>query len=399
MEGKDKFEKLIISYLLGELNEQDETSVLERINSDKQSRQLFEELRKTVALVGLKNTSDKVDIDKEWSSFEEARLRKEHPAIFMNEAERFGNEVIREVNLKRKNRIFRTIAFTAVAASVILAIGWGWSLLHQQAKLQPGLATTSSTPEEKKPVVKRITRHLKNNSATAKQFFLQDGSEVMLAANSELILHEPFDSDRRDIRLKGSAYFKVAKDKSKPFTVFSEGISTTALGTRFTVTAFENSNRIRVTLHEGKVVVKGVEQLQGKVKKDYYLAPGQEFVFDKKKPATLAARVINAASLPERERNTIQGYDRNDLAKDHPSIPRFGKGSWYMFNNQSLGHVFEQLQNMYKTEIVYNKEEIAKIYFIGTFSKTDSLEGVLRQIVLVNSLKLTKENNRFIITK
>lgn len=398
MEGKDKFEKLIISYLLGELNEEDESIVLEQINSDKQSRQLFEELRKTVTIVELRNTIDKVDIDKEWSSFEEARIRKEHPAIFSNEAERFGNEVIREVNLKRENRIFRTIAFTAIAASVMLAIGWGWSLLHQKAPVQSELAT-SKTTEEAKPVVARITRHLKNTSATAKQFVLQDGSEVMLAANSELILPEPFDSDKRDIRLKGSAYFKVAKDKSKPFTVFSEGISTTALGTRFTVTAFESSNRIRVTLHEGKVVVKGVEQLKGKVKKDYYLAPGQEFVFDKNRPAALAAKVINAASLPERERNTIEGYDRNEIAKDHPSIPKFNKGSWYMFNNQSLGHVFDQLQNMYKTEIIYNKEDVAKLYFIGTFSKTDSLEGVLRQILLLNNLKLTKENNRFIITK
>ncbi|HMF70149.1 MAG TPA: FecR domain-containing protein [Flavitalea sp.] len=395
MEGNDKLERLLTSYILGELNEQDEAAVLESIKSDTQIRDLYEEIRRTLKLVELKHTTENVDVDREWSSFEEGRVRREYPTIFMNQAERFGNEIIKEVNFKRKTRLFRIVAIGSVAASVLLAIGW-WSSLSQNTKnAEPLTVTTVAVKEADKAAV---TRRLSNETKVDKQYFLQDGTEIRLAPNSEISFREPFESDKRDIRLTGSAFFHVAKDKTKPFTVFSGGISTTALGTSFTVTAFKNSNKIRVTLHEGKIVVKGVEQLKDKLKESFYLVPGEEFVFEKNKAGVMTSAMV-VSSRPLEGKAIISDRRSGNHVIDNPSIPKFSKGSWYMFNNQSLADVLEQLKAMYKTEIIYSKNDVAKIYFIGTFNKTDSLEGVLRQIVIANGLKLSKENNQFIISK
>jgi transmembrane sensor len=392
MEGKEKIEKLITSYLLDELDEPEKEYVAERIRTDANARQLFEELRKAVKLIGLKNTIEKVDLDKEWSNFEEARIRKEHPQLFSNEAERFGNEVIKELSLKRKARILKIVSVTAIAAAVLLAIGWGLSYLQ---KTRPAGSITATENEQKKN--ESVYTRFENRTNKPKQYFLDDGTEVTLAANSELSLPQPFEPEKRDLRLKGSALFNVAKDKNRPFTVYSGGISTTALGTSFTVTAFEQSNRILVSLHEGKVVVKGVDALKDKLKKEFYLLPGQEFVFEKNKPAS-TARVVNRSASAAGEKSLAKN-ERTNQSPDNPSIPKSNNGSWYMFNNQSLQQVLEQLSKMYNAEIVYKKQDIARINFIGTFSKTDSLESVLKQIVNANGLKLTREDNKYFITK
>ena len=44
-----------------------------------------------------------------------------------------------------------------------------------------------------------------------------------------------FPPDKREIFLKGEAKFIVAKNKKKPFTVYTGMLATTALGTIFTV--------------------------------------------------------------------------------------------------------------------------------------------------------------------
>jgi transmembrane sensor len=84
---------------------------------------------------------------------------------------------------------------------------------------------------------------------------------------------------------------------------------------------------------------------------------------------------------------------------DHPSVPNLGKGSWYMFNNQPLEDVFKQLEDMFKVDIVYSKQDIAKSYFIGSFNIAESLDDVLKQIAIANNLKVTRKNNKVIISR
>ena len=85
---------------------------------------------------------------------------------------------------------------------------------------------------------------------------LQDGSKVMLNSGSSIRYIKNFESDKRELHLTGEAYFEVAKDSLRPFTVIAEGIRTTALGTAFNVSAYDDED-LNVSLVEGRVAVEG----------------------------------------------------------------------------------------------------------------------------------------------
>lgn len=271
------------------------------------------------------------------------------------------------------------------AASVILVVLFG-TLLSSKKQGEGAVAKNNPNVVEKGMAV---LRHEANKTGREKTLYLPDGSTIVLADKSEISYLAPF-SNKRDITLIGKAFFKVAKDKTRPFTVISSNLSTTALGTEFTVTAFKNANRIVVRLYEGKVVVKSLESSNKKLN-DVYLLPGQEYVYDKRAKAKVGKFVIGKTAEPEQILHA-------ELMQENPSVPQ-DEGSWYMFNNQSLSSVFDQLSEMYSTKIEYKKSDVQNLYFIGKFDKSDSLELILKQIGTLNNLNVTRTGNAFSISK
>ncbi len=89
-----------------------------------------------------------------------------------------------------------------------------------------------------------------NNST--KKVELPDGSLVWLNKNSELSYNKNLSGDTRDVELKGEAYFEVAKNPNKPFTVELNETKTKVLGTQFNLK--ENINKsVALVLVEGSV--------------------------------------------------------------------------------------------------------------------------------------------------
>ncbi|WP_209330777.1 FecR family protein [Lunatimonas salinarum] len=83
---------------------------------------------------------------------------------------------------------------------------------------------------------------------------LQDGSKVILNAGSTLRYVKNFEADKRELFLIGEAYFEVAKDSLRPFTVITGPVSTTALGTSFNISSYDNEP-LSVALITGRVSV------------------------------------------------------------------------------------------------------------------------------------------------
>ena len=92
---------------------------------------------------------------------------------------------------------------------------------------------------------------------------LDDGSQVVLAPQSELVLLEGFGGDRREVRLAGQAWFRVVHDDAKPFVVHTTAAVVRDIGTVFTVTEKTGGNGlVRVAVHEGAVMLHAAEQTQ-----------------------------------------------------------------------------------------------------------------------------------------
>jgi ferric-dicitrate binding protein FerR (iron transport regulator) len=389
MESESKYDDVVIRYLLKEAGPEEERFVLEWIKADEKNRLFVEELRKTLQLITLKQDIKKIDVDTEWEQFCNQVLKKQALVVQPDEYEIPEPEI--RNGEKRGGKIYKIILATAIAASVILIIGtgsgWFTNNYQQENKVSQQAGTTENRAKIDPLMV--VVQHEINTSGKIKKFTLSDGSEVALFDRSELTYKEPVNGSRRDVYLVGKADFKVAKNKAKPFTVFSGAISTTAIGTVFTVTAKQNEKYIRVRLDEGKVVVKSVKGYNRKWTKEFYMSPGQELMFDKDQQTI-------AIQSSENERVAV---NKSNQEKDNPAIPHYDKRSWFMFNNQSLSEIFDALAEMYDTKIEYSKQDVKNMYFIGTYDKSDSLEKILNQIALLNNLKVTKLNDAFKIEK
>ncbi|WP_369059051.1 FecR domain-containing protein [Caulobacter sp. 73W] len=118
---------------------------------------------------------------------------------------------------------------------------------------------------------------------------LSDGSTLQLNTDSRVRVR--LGKARRLIDLeRGQAFFDVAHDPSRPFTVDAGGVDVTALGTKFDVR--RDANGAYVTLVQGRVVVRR--------EADHYdaitLDPGQGATAEQNGPPRLLATDVQAAT-------------------------------------------------------------------------------------------------------
>lgn len=109
--------------------------------------------------------------------------------------------------------------------------------------------------ENKEEPAETIEYHeLQTASGDRLEVQLGDGTRVWLNGGSELKYPSRFACDRREVILCGEAYFEVAKDTDRPFTVMTTAAEIQVLGTSFNVLA-GNGEECVTTLVEGRVQV------------------------------------------------------------------------------------------------------------------------------------------------
>jgi ferric-dicitrate binding protein FerR (iron transport regulator) len=122
------------------------------------------------------------------------------------------------------------------------------------------------------------TINKKNPNGQKSTIFLSDGSIIHLNSGSSVSYVKGFNKDKRQIELSGEAYFEVAQDISRPFTVRAHGVTTIALGTMFNVNAY-SKNEVTVSLAEGKVQVEFHDVYEDF--QDQYLVAGEQVEYNR----------------------------------------------------------------------------------------------------------------------
>ena len=283
--------------------------------------------------------------------------------------------------LFHRRRMVKRMVKLGIAASLILCFGlaWmgGWFKNDQGATAGSSPATVSSFSW-----IESV-----NTSKKDYVIHLADGSLAIMKSASRIRYRTPFDwNNRRDVLTEGVVSFRVAKNKSKPFTVFTGDIATTALGTFFTVDYRAEQKTIIITLNEGKVVVHSSDTLHKKMKKDYFLLPGDRLLYNKE--TTVA--------------NLVRSPEKNELVKAGHLMERYNqkqKPDWYTFNGTKLSEVFDQLSAYYNAPIYYYPAEVKDMYYTGRIEKQDSLSNILRDIALLNHLNVSRTNNTFTLKR
>ena len=227
------------------------------------------------------------------------------------------------------------VARWAAAAIFVFSIGFGtFKLLQPQQSV-----VVASRPAAPRSVAHGSeTRWLTRTNTTTQvmQLALADGSTVSLQPSSSLRYPAQFEAAQREVHLQGEAFFKVARNPSQPFLVFTDKLVTTVLGTSFTVRAYPDQRQALVMVRTGKVRVSprspSTERTARRVAKPLELIPNQQVAYS---PEILEMRK--------------ELVERPALLNPRP----------FSFDDRPVAEVIQALEHAYGVPIVYDEEALA----------------------------------------
>lgn len=188
---------------------------------------------------------------------------------------------------------------------------------------------------------------------------LPDGSEVWLNANSRLV-YNSFSSNRRQVDLKGEAFFKVARNEKAPFVVKTDECEVEVLGTTFNIMAYNEFGRKEITLLSGKVNVHTENAV-------HVLKPGQAMILKDHK-----------IEVGEVDPYQASGWVENK----------------FNFKNIPLSELIKRLENWYDIDITLENNTGKEINFTGTFKNEETIWQVLDAIKVYTPISYKKTDLR-----
>lgn len=99
------------------------------------------------------------------------------------------------------------------------------------------------------------TDTVENHTRFAKIVDLEDGTSVTLFPGAVISYPRKFKADKREVNLKGKAFFNVSKRSSSHFYVYHENLTTHVLGTSFTISPSTAKETATVSVATGRVEV------------------------------------------------------------------------------------------------------------------------------------------------
>jgi len=257
--------------------------------------------------------------------------------------------VLQKVNSRIIVRLRRRaiLAVASIAAGILLVMGIGLYLLR-----------SDSTPNYVE--VKMLSYETMDKER--KQVTLPDSTKVWLNAGSRIEYPEVFDAAARQVKLCGEAYFDVTRRAKQPFYVLTEKIQIQVLGTRFTVSDYQNGKSAETVLISGKV---NVSVLSDSNHRMYELLPNEQFLFDEQQHATII-QAVDASQMAE----WINGrliFDNAELGVIIGKLERwYGKKidcSWELSASNRLSFT---IRNESLTQVIELMQSIASISFQPT---------------------------------
>lgn len=197
---------------------------------------------------------------------------------------------------------------------------------------------------------------------------LQDGSKVILNSASSLKYIKNFEPHQRVLELRGEAFFEVAKDENRPFSVKTGPVTTTALGTSFNIKAYE-SESIDIALLTGLVAIDhelistptvNLEKGEGlRIDLDHDGIKKVVFNGDKVLAWTKKTIVFDHTPMPEIRRVLENWYGVKIHFSNQPKRDLELSGR---FHDQTLKNVLEGLSYSARFEFNIEKDQVTLVF-------------------------------------
>ena len=293
-----------------------------------------------------------------WEAFEKKHISSEKEHLSFEK-----ESIVKNEKKVSKARILTWItASVAVAASLFLFIFRSSQEISQPTEFSMELFSEVTSPKQVEQTLSDGYCVVSTPAATTTLVTLNDGTKVMLNANSTLEYPVSFDdAEVREVRLKGEAHFEVTKNPHRPFVVKAGEMQTQVLGTIFDVKAYRK-DAPKVTLMQGKVKVSNADT-------EVEMRPGQT--------ATLQADKIVVSKASSSASDWLEGdfdMDQVTLAEAMSDI-----GAWY---NKTV--VFQSQANMGKL-----------IHF--RFSRRASLQEIITALNEMGVARIRMERGKIMV--
>ena len=194
---------------------------------------------------------------------------------------------------------------------------------------------------------------------------LADGTNVMLNAESELTFPSEFDTDRREVFLKGEAFFQVTHNEKAPFIVHTDQLDVQVLGTTFNVSGYNNENMLKVTLVEGSI---RIHQQGDSVK----IRPNEQY-----------------------------NYNKNTREKRVQTVDTELFTSWvndeYIFKDTTLDEIFNRINHWYMFDVTYESPSLKEKRFFLTIARDASLDQIIQIINSTEEVCIEKKDNHIVV--
>lgn len=313
MTDSSRIQYLLIPYIEGTLGDHERIMVERWIEANSNNRAIFEQMlcicRDTVAL----DTYAKVDT--------EAALKR-----------------VKKHLHSHSRSIWSVITKVAALLFLPLSVTFVWLAL-QKANEQPAIMELQAV------------------QGTIGRVMLPDSSTVVLNSGSKLRYPAVFSRDSRNVELCGEAYFDVAKDNKRRFTINIPAHGTvTVYGTSFNIEAYEDED-FSITLDSGNITF-SPETSPGN---EYRLLPGQQ----------LTHTHDGHIEIDKSDDKNVSSWTCNKIIIDHTP----------------LRDILKRLSRKYQVNFEIEKPQMLDNTYSGGSISMTSLEYVLETLEISSGIR------------
>ncbi|MDP4678796.1 MAG: FecR domain-containing protein [Cyclobacteriaceae bacterium] len=319
-------------------------------------------------LKGSASIEDRQNLNKWYDSFNDQEIKV--PSSYTKEKEEISQRIFNKLKISNSHeKISEELPvrnskalYLKIAASILLVLSLTYTFYQ-----------FTDEPYNKEDITVTIQKSTKIGQRS--KIRLPDGTIVHLNAQSSLAYPETFDVDSRNVELVGEAFFEVVRDEKRPFTVKSEKLMTTVLGTTFSIKSYPGENIEHVWVASGKVQV---EAMQGTMTKNL--------------PAQSELLLSN--------QGVVFDQNRNRLKKETVNVDDLiaWKDGWLILESKELGQVISILERWYGTKIIITDPILLKKK-VTIKQQNENLEAVMEILGYLADFEYKIQNKIVTITR
>lgn len=315
----DQIDLIIANYLSGEASETEKEELFRWMEESPANKRFFEENQRIWEKSHTYFSASEIDSDRK----------------------KIKNQIIHQLS-KPGKRVGLSVWIYRVAAILALPVmlGIGWYLGSGRSGSETAMCEVT-TPK-----------------GQISKCVLADGTQIWLNAGTTIKYDPSLKGNFREVKLDGEAYFKVSKNKHKPFVVTTKYAQIKVLGTVFNLKAYSDDNKVETTLEEGSVEF----SMNGSSAKPVELKPGEQIVFN-------------------------SSENKLTMGKVETYLHTAWKDGKYVFKDADLRTIIAELERLYDVRIHLQNDSLLQLHFRGMFEYEQNIFSALETLERTTNMK------------